>query len=53
MVDCTFPATVTERRYKGMLGNAFTVSVVGRIALSLLRTIGIAGPEVKDPWAGG
>ena len=47
------PKAATEKRYKGMLGNAFTVSVVGRIALSLLRTIGIAGPEVKDPWAGG
>ena len=45
------PGAVTERRYGGMLGNSFTVSVVGRIALRLLRTIGIAGPEVRDPWA--
>lgn len=45
------PGAVTEKRYRGMLGNAFTVSVVGRVALRLLRAIGIAGPEVRDPWA--
>ena len=45
------PGAVTEKQYGGMLGNAFTVSVVGRVALRLLRAIGIAGPEVRDPWA--
>lgn len=47
------PPTATERRYKGMLGNAFTVSVVGRVALRLLHTVGIGGAGVSDPWVGG
>ncbi len=45
------PGAVAEKRYGGMLGNAFTVSVVGRVALRLLLAIGIGGPEVRDPWA--
>ena len=42
---------VNARRYCRSLADASTVSVVGRVALRLLRAIGIAGPEVRDPWA--
>ena len=41
---------VNARRYCRSLADASTVSVVGRVALRLLRAIGIASPEVRDPW---
>ena len=43
---------VNAKRYRTLgIAEAPTVSVVGRVALRLLRAIGIAGPEVRDPWA--
>ena len=47
------PTQVPARSYRGMLGNAFTVSVVGRVALRLLRAVGIRCPGDTDPWAAG
>ena len=38
------PAGVTLKAYAGMLGNAFSVPVVGRVALALLKTVG----RIKD-----
>ena len=34
------PEGVSERIYAGMLANTFTVPVVGRVCLALLRTVG-------------
>ena len=34
-----------------MLGNAFTVPVVGRVWLALLRTVGLVNPTWLDVWA--
>ena len=45
------PAGVSEKVYAGMLGNAFTVPVVGRVCLALLRTVGIVDPTWPDVWA--
>lgn len=47
----SLPPHMKARAYQGMLGNAFTVSVVGRIAVRLLRAIGLT-TAVGDPWAG-
>ncbi len=44
------PHAVTERQYAGMLGNAFTVGVVGRVALRLLKAVGIVDASCSDPW---
>ncbi len=44
------PVGVTDRQYAKMLGNAFTVSVVGRVALGLLRAVGVAGDTHDDAW---
>ena len=41
------PGAVTEKRYGGMLGNSFTVSVVGRIALRLLCLL-YTSPSPRD-----
>ena len=45
------PAGVSEKVYAGMLGNAFTVPIVGRVCLALLRTVGIVDPTWPDVWA--
>ncbi|CAL1152354.1 unnamed protein product [Cladocopium goreaui] len=45
------PAGVSKKKYAGMLGNAFTVSVIGRVALNLLKMVGKVPPEHFDPWA--
>ncbi len=44
------PPGVTDRQYAKMLGNAFTISIVGRVALALLRTVGVAGDTHRDIW---
>jgi DNA-cytosine methyltransferase len=36
----TLPTGTSASQYAGLLGNAFTVSVVSRVAMALLRTIG-------------
>ena len=45
------PPGVTERQYQQMLGNAFTVSVIGRVILRLLQTVGLLSPNVQDVWS--
>ena len=44
------PDAVRERAYWGMLGNACTVSVVGRVVLSLFRAVGLVDSSFQDPW---
>ena len=44
------PAAVTEQQYLGMLGNAFTVPVVGRVARALLVAVGAVPASLPDPW---
>ena len=45
----------TRPQYCGMLGNAFSVPVAGRVALALLRSISTDAtlPLLRDPWARG
>ena len=46
-----FPPGVSEQQAACMLGNAFTVSVIGRIALRLLKTLGIVDDDAcVDAW---
>ena len=45
------PAGVSPKQYAAMLGNAFTVSVVGRVSLHLLKVIGKIPWNYPDPWA--
>ena len=45
------PTGVSKKKYAGMLGNVFTVSVIGRVALILLKMVGKVPPEHFDPWA--
>lgn len=52
MQRLSLPPRMKARTYHGMLGNAFTVSVVGRIAVRLLRAVGVT-TAVGDPWAPG
>ena len=44
------PAGVSDKMYAGMLGNAFTVPVVGRVCLALLRPVGLVDPTWPDVW---
>ena len=46
------PPGVTEKQYTAMLGNAFTVSVVGRLSLPLLQCVGIVDNTTRDVWQG-
>ena len=46
------PPGVTEKQYTAMLGNAFTVSVVGRVSLALLQCVGIVDNTTRDVWQG-
>ena len=45
------PAGITESQFAAMIGNAFTVSVIGRVALRLLRSVGIVDNRCTDVWA--
>ena len=45
------PIGVSTPQFANMLGNAFTVSVIGRVALSLFRTLGIVDERCQDIWA--
>ena len=40
------PAGVSKKKYAGMLGNAFTVSVIGRVALNLLKWSARCPPNI-------
>ena len=45
------PSIVINRQYAAMLGNAYTVSVVGRVALSLLSSVGLVDrARFRDIW---
>jgi DNA-cytosine methyltransferase len=41
---------VTEREVRGMIGNAMTVSVVGRVLRAACTACGLMPTSVKDPW---
>ena len=41
------PAGVSDKMCAVMLGNAFTVPVVGRVCLALLRTVGLVAGSVE------
>lgn len=45
------PAGVTERELAAMFGNAFTINVIGRVALNLLRALGMVDETCVDAWA--
>ena len=47
------PNGVSLTNYRAMLGNGFTVGVVGRVALKLLQTIGRLPHSWPDAWADG
>jgi len=47
------PIGVSKQQFAAMLGNAFTVSVIGRVALSLFRPLGIVDERCQDIWASG
>ncbi len=49
----SIPAGASKKHYAAMLGNAFTVSVVGRVALALLKTTGVVRSDHVDVWAAG
>lgn len=47
----SWPSGTTRSKYGVMVGNSFTVGVIGRIALRLLKTIGKLPPAWRDAWA--
>ena len=44
------PAGISDKMCVGMLGNAFTVPVVGRVCLAPLRAVGLVDPTRPDVW---
>ena len=46
-----WPSGMSRSVYGAMIGNSFTVGVVGRVALRLLRTIGKLPVAWPDVWA--
>jgi hypothetical protein len=44
------PRTVKPGKFRGMIGNAMTVSVVGRIMLRQFKALGFVDSEMEDPW---
>ena len=47
----SWPSGTTRGKYSAMVGNSFTVGVIGRIALRLLKTIGKLPLAWRDAWA--
>ena len=47
----SWPSGMTRSKYGVMVGNSFTVGVLGRIALRLLKTIGKLPSAWRDAWA--
>lgn len=49
------PTCVSERQFRMMIGNAFSVPVIGRVAVRLLFTVGLVKGDAKgnppEPWA--
>ena len=49
------PKGVSERQFRMMSGNAFSVPVIGRVAIRLLFTVGLVKGDAKgnppEPWA--
>ena len=46
------PSGVSARQFQCMIGNAFSVNVMGRVALKLLKTVGLVKEkECPDVWA--
>ena len=46
-----WPSGMTRSKYGFMIGNSFTVGVIGRITLRLLKTIGKLPSTWRDAWA--
>ena len=46
-----WPSGMRRSMYGAMIGNSFTVGVVGRVALRLLKTIGKLPAAWPDAWA--
>ena len=51
LVRFGWPAGATRAKYSGMIGNGFTVGVIGRVALQPLKTIGKLPASWPDTWA--
>ena len=47
----SWPSGTTRSKYGAVVGNRFTVGVIGRIALRLLKTIGKLPLAWRDAWA--
>ena len=47
----SWPSGTTRSKYGAMIGNGFTVGVIGRVALRLLKTIGKLPLPWRDAWA--
>ena len=47
----SWPSGMKRCEYGVMVGNSFTVGVIGRIALRLLKTIGKLPLAWRDAWA--
>ena len=47
----SWPSGTTRSKYRAMVGNSYTVGVIGRIALRLLKTIGKLPLAWRDAWA--
>ena len=45
------PSVVTRSKYGQMIGNGFIVGVIGRVALRLLKTVGLLPLTWRDHWA--
>jgi DNA (cytosine-5)-methyltransferase 1 len=49
------PTCVSERQFRMMIGNSFSVPVIGRVAIRLLFTVGLVKGDAKgnppEPWA--
>ena len=42
---------VSEREVRGMIGNAMTVPVVGRVVRAACQTCGLISLDLPDPWS--
>ena len=44
------PKAVSLNKFRGMIGNAYSVNVAGRVMLQLLKTIGVVDAGHVDVW---
>ena len=45
------PSNVSAPKFRGMVGNAMSVPVVGRILFNQFKAIGFLKGNTDDPWA--